>query len=498
MSESIIEIEEINEDDNEQIVKIDEFLLFQDRFIYKIVIAESLDNIHLKYKKYEKKLNFEDFNSLFRIRVNSIHDCFVYITNLFEDNKASIKSFNAKRTIKLSFNINYDDSNSVNVDLDYDEDTSGGMLEKLNNRCNRLLKNYRDLKKELISLKKEQKSIKLIQNNENPKNIKFSADIAKDSFAGYSYGDSFTVFRSINNILQIVYATKNKSIFCYDLDKKSIIHKLFNAHKNYITSFRHFLDPDIRRDIIMSISKKDNNIRLWNANNWESICSIENVNKNDFLYSACFLKDVNDNFIITSNGCNRQYYMSMQNFERLKCYNFAGVNVKELNNSDDCTFFIDTYYDEKLSKNFIITGNFNYIKSYDYDNNQVYHKYYENNNGIHPSVIIKKNEEKIKLIESCEDGIIRMWEFHSGNLLRKIKTDNDNLYGICLWNDNYAFIGCRDQTIKLIELKNGLLIKTIKGHKGRIISFKKIKEPNIGEFLFSQGLDQTIKLWKNE
>ena len=83
-------------------------------------------------------------------------------------------------------------------------------------------------------------------------------------------------------------------------------------------------------------------------------------------------------------------------------------------------------------------------------------------------------------------------------MIRKIKTDNNNLYGICLWNDNYAFVGGKDQTIKLIELKNGLLIKTFKGHKGRIISFKKMVDPNEGEYLFSQGLDQKIKLWINK
>ena len=245
----------------------------------------------------------------------------------------------------------------------------------------------------------------------------------------------------------------------------------------------------------MSISKKDNNLKLWNANTWENFCNITNVNRNDFLYSSCFMKDNNNDYIITSNGCNRQFYMNIHTFEPLKIYNFRGEKIKEINNSDDCTFFADTYYDDKLSKNFIVTGNYNYIKSYDYDKNELYRKYYENNNGIHPSVIIKKSEEKIKLIESCEDGIIRMWGFHSGDLIRKIKTDNDNLYGVCLWNDNYAFVGCKDQTIKLIELKNGLLIKTIKGHKGRIISFKKIYDPNVGEYLFSQGLDQKIKLW---
>ena len=126
----------------------------------------------------------------------------------------------------------------------------------------------------------------------------------------------------------------------------------------------------------MSISKKDNNLKLWNANTWENICNLKEVNRNDFLYSASFLSENNNNYIITSNGCNRQQYMNLHNFELMKIYNFNGEKIKELPETNDCTFFVDIYYDKKLSKNFIITGNYNYIKSYDYDKGVVYHKYF--------------------------------------------------------------------------------------------------------------------------
>ena len=383
----------------------------------------------------------------------------------------------------------------VEIKLLYKEDNSNSMIEELNEKIKIISKYVKEDKKELNSLKKDAKNMKMIQNNENPKDIQFQNDLAIDSFAGFSYEDSFAVFKSINNILELVYATKDKSIIAYDLNNVKVLNKLFKAHNNYITNFRHYLDKMNKRDIIMSMSKKDNNIKLWDANLWEQIKNIEKVNHKDFLYSACFLNDNNNNYIITSNGCNRQYYMNIHNFEPMKIYDFNGEKIKELNDTKDCTFFIDSYFDEKLSKNFIVTGNYNYIKSYDYEKGEIYKKYFEINNGIHPSVIINKSEEKIKLVESCEDGIIRIWGFHSGKLLRKIKTDNNNLYGLCLWNDNYVFVGCKDQTIKLIELKNGLLIKSYNNHKGRIISFKKIVEPSIGECLLSQGLDQKIKLW---
>ena len=476
------------------IFKIKECFLLQDGTVYKLILSSLESDINIKYNQYEKKINLNELSSLTHKRFNSIDESFKYMSKIFDDNKIKIKSIN-NRLIKLSFYLNDFNQEEIEINLDYDENNKNSILEDLNNINNKLRKDNIQIKKELNKYKNEIKNIKIIQNNENPKEIKYSRDIATDSFAAFSLVDSFTIFRSINNILKLVYATKDKAIIYYDLNNQTVLNKSFYCHNNYITNLRHYLDEISKRDIIMSISKKDNNLKLWNADTWENICNMTNVNQNDFLYSASFLKDNNYNFIITSNGCNRQFYMNLHNFEPMKIYNFRGEKLKEIEQSNDCTFFVDTYYDTKLSKNFIITGNYNYIKTYDFDKNEIYHKYFENNNGIHPNVIIKKNEEKIKLIESCEDGIIRMWGFHSGNLLRKIQTENNNLYGICLWNDNYAFVGCKDQTIKLIELKNGLLIKTFKEHKGRIISFKKVEDPNLGELLFSQGLDQKIKLW---
>ena len=492
----VIDGEEINSDhSDESILKISEYFIFQEYSIYNLNLCQTENNISIRYKKYEIKLNLEQISSLIKSRFSSLNEYYNFLSDLFEEKKINIKEINVNNFIKLSLKINqsFESNEEIEMELKYNENKSNSIMEELNDKYNKLSRSVKEDKKELNSLKKEAKGI--IQNNDNPKDIQYSNDVATDSFASFSYEDSFTVFKSINDILELVYATKDKSIIVYDLNKAKLLHKLFKSHNNYITNFRHYLDKINKRDVIMSMSKKDNNIKLWNANSWEQIKNIENVNQKDFLYSACFLNDDSTNYIITSNGCNRQYYMNIHNFEPMKLYDFNGEKIKELNDTNDCTFFIDTYFDDKLSKNFIVTGNFNYIKTYDYDKGEIYKKYFENNNGIHPSIIIKKSEEKIKLIESCEDGIIRIWEFHSGKLLRKIKTDNNNLYGLCLWNDNYAFVGCKDQTIKLIELKNGLLIKSYNNHKGRIISFKKIVEPGIGECLLSQGLDQKIKLW---
>ena len=100
------------------------------------------------------------------------------------------------------------------------------------------------------------------------------------------------------------------------------------------------------------------------------------------------------------------------------------------------------------------------------------------------------------MIESSEDNIIRIWNFHSGVLLNKIQLSNDGLFGICLWNNTYLFIGCGDSKIKLIDYKNGKIINDIIGHNNCVVSIKKIIHPIFGECLISLGssIDQ-IKIW---
>ena len=292
----------------------------------------------------------------------------------------------------------------------------------------------------------------------------------------------------------LIYSNKNKSIICYDLNDQKIIKELKDSHNEYVTNFRHYLDEINKRDLIMSLSMKDNNIRIWNINNFECIHNIIDINNAGYLDSACFLKDNNKIYIITSNSnrnCNSEY---------IKVFDLIGLKVKEINNSNDKTYFIDIYYDNILSKNYIITGNFGYVKSYDYTNNKTYHKYTDNDKvSTHISIIIKNIKNIIKLIESSYSGSIRIWNFHSGLLLNKIKIANEHLYGICLWNDNYIFVGCSDKTIKLIELDNRLIVKSLNSHDNEVITVKIIIHPKYGKCLISQNSRESkIKLWGNK
>ena len=321
-------------------------------------------------------------------------------------------------------------------------------------------------------------------------NIQYLSDVTKESYSYFYLDNTFTVFNSIDNILYLIYGTINKSIIsCNLLENKKVI-EIKDAHKELITNFRYYLDKKKKRDLVISLSY-DNNIKLWNINNWECLSDIEEINKNGYLLSACFLNDNNNYYIITSNYSD--------NSELLKVFDLNGNKVKELKNSGDDTSFIDTYYDIKFNKNYIVTGNIGYVKSYDYNEEKLYHEYRENDLDDHCSIIIFDKDEIVKMIESSGDGNIRIWNFHTGELLQKLSITKKRLFGMCLWDEEYLFVGCEDKTIKLIEIKSGDIINNLIGYNKVILTIKKIMHPKYGKCLLSQGnYNNQIKLWANK
>ena len=95
---------------------------------------------------------------------------------------------------------------------------------------------------------------------------------------------------------------------------------------------------------------------------------------------------------------------------------------------------ISTYYDNKLNKIFIIGAERKFINSYDYKENKLYYKYgckdenedHEDIDNYDPSSIFRINvrEELVELIYLDGFSNINIWNFHSGELLKKIEINN--------------------------------------------------------------------------
>ena len=84
-----------------------------------------------------------------------------------------------------------------------------------------------------------------------------------------------------------------------------------------------------------------------------------------------------------------------------------------------------------------------------------------------------------------------------GEMIEKILcgNDGDNLIGLCLWNEKYAFTAGKNKILKLVNLNKKEVIKEFKEHKQLICSIKNIKHDSLGQIIITHGLDNKIKLW---
>ena len=332
------------------------------------------------------------------------------------------------------------------------------------------------------------------KNNSNKIEIKFFNNIIDDSYARYIKRNSFCIFKSIEEILYLVYSTINYSIVFYNMIDSKKINIIKNAHNKHITNFRYFLDSSNERDLLLSISLDNLNLKIWNVNRCECLLNIEKVYEKGGLHSASFLNYNNQIYIIVGNE-------NLDNCENIKVFDLNGNLVKEINNSNYNVNYIDIFYDSQNNKIYILICNDDNVKSYDYKLNKIYkiygeeiENYYEEIDNYHNYLIINKNEE---LIESNTNGTIQIWDFHSARLLRKIKDPCDSFQCFCFLNNKYLLAGLNKNNLSLIEIKSGKAIKNLIGHKEEIIEIINIDHPKYGHILITQGYGEDyIKLWK--
>ena len=323
--------------------------------------------------------------------------------------------------------------------------------------------------------------------------LSFYKNIAKKTTSKY-YGDNnFTVFESINKEIILVYSTCHNSIDFYDMEHDKLLKNIQGAHKAQITNFRHVREKNANRDLVLSISDKIKNIKIWDIKYYNCILNIEKVYIDGFLFSACFLIDeINKNeYIITVN----------YNSEPLKIFDFEGKIVRKINNREDKSYIVDSFYNSYQRKYYIIVGNENFIVSYNFEEGEIYKKYYDNttDNCLHMFFRINCQEKVVYLIEADLLGYVRIWNFDTGVLLKKYLIGQKlKLRGICLWDDNYLYVGASDKKVKLIDLKNGEIVDNLKCGES-VCTIKKINSYKYGECLLLQGKsnNEQIKLWKN-
>lgn len=439
-------------------------------------------------------------------RICTLEDDMKLLKEEINELKKEIKVLNGKKistpppinkanSFRNRFNRNYFKVNQIKngiENIEQEKESISSYIASNKDKDNRVLieevKN--DTQKEIKNETK--KEVKKEEKNEvskgDPLKLEFEKTLTDSAYCPSNIDNTFTIFNSVDNNNLLIYGTKNSNLECYDLNNQKIIISISSAHKDEITTIRHYLDKENNRDLLLTGSR-DCNVKLWDIKDFSCLLDIPESHIKHELYSTCIMIDEkeNSNYIITTSNDNTEY---------IKVFDFEGKISKKIEDSDDNTVFVDTFYDNIDSKHYIITGNRGYIKSFDFQKSKLYKEYINDESSWgHYSIMIVNERRITKLFESSYDNFVRIWNFHTGKLLKSINLST-GLFGMCFWNENYLLVGGFDKTIKLVDLRNDKPIKTFTGHSRKVCTIKKIILPEYGECLVSQGfMNDQIKLW---
>ena len=323
----------------------------------------------------------------------------------FEQTEESFKNIKGKKLFELFKEINEDEEIS--------KMNSEKLFQYINKVEEKTKKILEDNKKSIINynfehtfttFKKEENNNQIninINNNMNKikkifnftfQNVPSSKDITTDSYSNLILDNTFCLFKSINDLLCIVYSNEEKTLIFKDINSKILMEKP-KAHKKSITNIRHH--SSTKYDYILTISASDNNIKIWNFEDQTIIFEKDFYDKG-LIYSACFLFYPKEKCIIIS------YYNQYKNAGKekdIQVFNFKKNKlIKTIKAESDKTYFIDTFYEINSNTNFIITGNEGYICSYDFNINELYEKYLDTDEKIHQTIY------KIVIINNINDN----------------------------------------------------------------------------------------------
>jgi hypothetical protein len=322
----------------------------------------------------------------------------------------------------------------------------------------------------------------------NPNELIFKMDITDQAHKSNSIDNVFCTFKTLKGDYYVVWGTPTFNVIAYDL-KAEYIYKTFVAHTSTIFSCRHYVDKISKQDLVIT-SSYDRSIKIWNvSNSFANLLTITTAHNGYYIYSVSILSDELE---------HKNYIISAAPNEYSKIWDFSGKFLREFGVSNESTYFINNWYDQKNKKYYIINANSVDVKVYDFKSGLLFKSFKTTPNTWHMSAIINEIDNVTQLIESDGNGNVRIWDFYQGTLLKTIASSGINLRGICLWNDTYLFASGSDYNVKLYDLKAGTYLKKYDGHTSTCCAVEKIVHPKYGECLISHALDGKLKLWINK
>ena len=360
------------------------------------------------------------------------------LKNENKKNKSPEKILNNK---KKNFIVNIEDTlkrqKTINIESDFN------YLDLILDE-NYIKDEDNDNKNQIINLQENKTKKNDIETNLNfqskpPINLKISKTLTQSSYVRFSLDNAFDAFTTISGEILLVYATKFKSIECFDIVKQKFKKTVLNAHNSLILLIKYYCPIYLNKELILSSSNNpDYCVKIWDIQNWSCIFNLNKIYEKGNMLAVCLHFDEyqKEGYICTSND-----------FGYIKIWSMDGKFIKNVNRTENNeTYFLDTFYDATEFKYYLISGEMKCVKSFELNTHQLFRTYIDTNSfAEHLSGFLYKNMGSVELVECEFYGYIRIWNFHSGNLIKKIEVcKRIPLVSMCLWNKNYLLVSCVD------------------------------------------------------
>lgn len=329
--------------------------------------------------------------------------------------------------------------------------------------------------------------------NTYPKNIKTEIVISDTCQKAYTIDSVFCAFTTADQSPYLAWSNSSNSVEVYCLTKEKILQSL-KQHSHHIYIVRHFYDKRFTEDFLLSTSY-DKKAIVWKYNSESkqfalSLC-INTGHAGLYLYSGLILFDYTsdkpqlDSSIVITSVPN----------EQLKVFNFKGTLLRHIGNKSDYTYFINSYFEAKKNAFYIINANSQDIKIFDLKEGITSKIFKDEASTWHMSAFITELNETTYLFESDGNGVIRIWNYETVKIFKKMSVASCSLRGIVLWNEKYIVAASSDKSFKFFNIEECSLEYSLTCHENVLCSIQKIIHPKYGECLITSAIDGKLKLF---
>lgn len=310
----------------------------------------------------------------------------------------------------------------------------------------------------------------------------------------YTIDSVFASFVTQDSNYLLAWGNQSFTVDVYDLKANQILQNM-KGHTQHIFTVRHFFDFRENSDYLLSTSY-DKKMIVWKYNNekiiFELMISINTGHQGLFMYSGLLLFDLT---LINQCPVESTFAISAVPNEQLKIFNMKGTYLRSLGNKTDYAYYLNSFFDSKSNSYHIINANSLDIRVYGFKDGELLKVFKDQSVGWHMSAFIAQLEQINYLFESDGNGNLRIWNYETEQLYKKMVSPGCNLRGIVLWNEEFLISASSDKTFKIFSIKEEKLIHSQPSHENVLCTINKFQHPVHGECLFSSAIDGKIKLW---